>query len=136
MEYIGELLAGILSDIQSHPSIGYIIAGGGGIIGIRIEFIGNDRIGRQVNADALSLSLFQQLSGCVQSVVFTKGIPDLASLGLHKRIRHTAADDDIGSPFHQVFYDEYFIGHLSSADYCAERPLPLLHSFFPTSYPS
>src|SRR5258708_26293062 len=116
MAYIGELPARFLADIQSYPLVAYIIAGGGGIIDIRIEFIGNDRIGRQVNADALSLSLFQQLSGCVQSVVFTKGIPDLASLGLHKRILHTAPDDDIGSPFQQVFYDEYFIGHLSSAD--------------------
>src|SRR5258708_12305153 len=100
MEYIGELLAGILSDIQSHPSIGYIIAGGGGIIGIRIEFIGNDRIGRQVNADALSLSLFQHLSACVQSVVFTKGTPHLAPLSLPKLIRPTSAADDTATPLH------------------------------------
>src|ERR1700744_3729180 len=98
MEDVGELFAGVLADVQAHPAVGDGVAGGGGVVGVGIKLIRNDRVGRQVDAYTLSLGFFQQLPGSVETVVLAERLPDVAAFCLDKGVGHAAADDDVGGP--------------------------------------
>ena len=108
--------AGILADIQAHPAIGDIIAGRGGIVGIGIEFIGDNAIGGQMDANAFLFRLFQECHCGIQAIVFAKGIANLSAGCFQKGIGHAAADDDVGSPFEQVLDNQDLVGDFGAAD--------------------
>ena len=71
-DHIAELFSRIWSDIESHPSIGYTIAGRHGSFGVIGKLIGYQGIRRQVNTTIHCFCFFDQVNGNIQFVIFTK----------------------------------------------------------------
>src|SRR5579863_4060292 len=105
MNDIGELFARVLPDIEAHSAIGDVVAGCARVVGIRVEFVRDDRIGGQMDAHAFGLGLGEQLLCGLEAVVLTEGVADPAAGRLEEGISHPAADDDIGRAFEEVFDD-------------------------------
>ena len=131
---VGELLTGVLPDVESHPAIWDGIAGGRRVAGVGGEFIGDDAIGGQVDADAFLLGLGAELAGGLKTIVLTEGVADLSAEGLKEGVSHPSTDDDIGGAFEKIFDDKDLIGDLGAADDGDKGFLRLVQDFFGAEY--
>jgi hypothetical protein len=111
-DLVGEGAGGLGADVQPHPALLDLVDAHGPVLGVGLERVGHDHVGRQQDPNALVLGPGQQTLDGVELVLLDQGVADLLALGGQQREAHAAADHERVAPAEQVAEHGELVGDL------------------------